>query len=214
MVDMVGGGKAGAGAGSAKSYTAAMAGGLDGGVRIALLALGTGQLVVGPLSDRYGRRPVILSGLALYFAASVAAAFAPHIAWLIGARALQAVVGGSADVVSGAFEHTIARDAWGRWPCRVEANVARILALFARHDVRATFFTLGWIAQRYPAVVRAIAAAGHEIASHGYGHQRVSELTPTAFREDVASAKKSVGEPFRIKPDLAELKALVRKLRL
>ncbi len=90
----------------------------------------------------------------------------------------------------GAFEHTIARDAWGRWPCRVEANVARILALFARHDVRATFFTLGWIAQRYPAVVRAIAAAGHEIASHGYGHQRVSELTPTAFREDVASAKK------------------------
>ncbi len=90
----------------------------------------------------------------------------------------------------GAFEHTIPRDAWEQWPCRVEANVERILALFARHDLRATFFTLGWIAERYPGVVRAIVAAGHELASHGHGHQRVGDLTSTAFREDVVRAKK------------------------
>lgn len=90
----------------------------------------------------------------------------------------------------GAFEHTIARAAWEQWPCRVEANVERILALFARHEVRATFFTLGWIAERYPALVRAIVAGGHELASHGHGHQRVGELSPAAFREDVVRAKK------------------------
>ncbi len=89
----------------------------------------------------------------------------------------------------GAFEHTIPRDAWEQWPCRVEANVERILALFARHGIHATFFTLGWIAERYPGVVRAIVAAGHELASHGYGHQRVGDLSPSAFREDVSRAK-------------------------
>jgi polysaccharide deacetylase family protein (PEP-CTERM system associated) len=90
----------------------------------------------------------------------------------------------------GAFEHTISRDAWEQWPCRVEANVERILALFARHDIRATFFTLGWIAERYPGVVRALVAAGHELASHGYGHQRASDLSPAAFREDIVHARK------------------------
>jgi len=90
----------------------------------------------------------------------------------------------------GAFEHTIARETWERWPCRVEANSERILALFARHDLRATFFTLGWIAERYPGVVRAIVAGGHELASHGHGHQRVHDLSPAAFREDVMRARK------------------------
>ncbi|PIX95822.1 MAG: polysaccharide deacetylase family protein [Hydrogenophilales bacterium CG_4_9_14_3_um_filter_63_34] len=90
----------------------------------------------------------------------------------------------------GAFEHTIARETWERWPCRVEANIERILALFARHDLRATFFTLGWIAERYPGVVRAIVAGGHELASHGHGHQRVHDLSPAAFREDVMRARK------------------------
>jgi polysaccharide deacetylase family protein (PEP-CTERM system associated) len=89
----------------------------------------------------------------------------------------------------GAFEHTIPRDDWARWPCRVEANIERILALFARHDIRATFFTLGWIAERYPAMVRSIVDAGHELASHGYGHQRASALTATEFRADVTRAK-------------------------
>lgn len=90
----------------------------------------------------------------------------------------------------GAFEHSIARNDWEHWPCRVEANVERILALFARHDIRATFFTLGWIAERHPGVVRAIVAGGHELASHGHGHQRVSDLSPAAFQADITRAKK------------------------
>lgn len=90
----------------------------------------------------------------------------------------------------GAFENTIARDAWETWPCRVEANIERILALFARHQIQATFFTLGWMAERYPGMVRSIVAAGHELASHGYGHQRVSDLTREEFQADVVRAKK------------------------
>jgi polysaccharide deacetylase family protein (PEP-CTERM system associated) len=89
----------------------------------------------------------------------------------------------------GAFEHTIPRSDWERWPCRVEANVDRILAMFERRGVRATFFTLGWVAERYPEMVRRIVAAGHELASHGYGHHRVTQLSETEFREDVTRAK-------------------------
>jgi polysaccharide deacetylase family protein (PEP-CTERM system associated) len=89
----------------------------------------------------------------------------------------------------GAFEHTISRADWARWPCRVEANIERILALFERHDIKATFFTLGWIAERYPHMVRGIVAAGHELASHGYGHQRATTLTAAEFRADVIRAK-------------------------
>lgn len=89
----------------------------------------------------------------------------------------------------GAFERTIRPQDWERWPCRVEANIERILALFERRDLKATFFTLGWIAERYPGVPRAIAAAGHEIASHGYGHQRANHMTPEQFRQDVSRAK-------------------------
>ncbi|MCK6429047.1 MAG: polysaccharide deacetylase family protein, partial [Burkholderiaceae bacterium] len=72
----------------------------------------------------------------------------------------------------------IARHRWDAMPCRVERNVDRLLQLFERHRAHATFFTLGWIAERYPRIVRSIAAAGHEIASHGYGHLRASEQTP------------------------------------
>ena len=89
----------------------------------------------------------------------------------------------------GAFEHTIPHTDWDRWPCRVEANVERILNLFAKHQVKATFFTLGWIAERYPQVVRNIVQHGHELASHGYGHQRASHLTESEFFEDVSRAK-------------------------
>lgn len=90
----------------------------------------------------------------------------------------------------GAFEHTIPRGDWERWPCRVEANVERILALFERRGVQATFFTLGWIAERYPALVQRIVAGGHELASHGYGHQRASDLSQDEFSDDVGRAKK------------------------
>ncbi len=83
----------------------------------------------------------------------------------------------------------IARDQWDRFPCRVERNVDAILALLADKNAHATFFTLGWIGEHYPEVVRRIARGGHEIASHGYMHERVSDLSPDEFREDVIRAK-------------------------
>lgn len=83
----------------------------------------------------------------------------------------------------------IRRDEWDSRECRVERNVDRILALLAQHDIRATFFTLGWIAERYPQLVRQIVAQGHELASHGYGHQRASDLSRDAFRDDIVHAK-------------------------
>ncbi len=88
-----------------------------------------------------------------------------------------------------AFAPHIARSDWDRRECRIERNVERILEMLAAHEIRATFFTLGWIAERYPQVVRAIVAQGHELASHGYGHQRVSDLTRQEFEADIRRAK-------------------------
>ncbi|MDE2300909.1 MAG: DUF3473 domain-containing protein, partial [Burkholderiales bacterium] len=88
-----------------------------------------------------------------------------------------------------AFAPHIARSDWDRRECRVERNVERILEMLAAHNVKATFFTLGWIAERYPALVRAIVAQGHELASHGYGHQRVSDLSRAEFCADIERAK-------------------------
>ncbi|RMD62719.1 MAG: DUF3473 domain-containing protein [Alphaproteobacteria bacterium] len=89
-----------------------------------------------------------------------------------------------------AFANIVRRADWDRLDSRVEDNVSRILDLFAAHDVHGTFFTLGWIAQRHPAMVRRIAAAGHEIASHGFQHVRVHDQTPAVFREDAATTRK------------------------
>jgi polysaccharide deacetylase family protein (PEP-CTERM system associated) len=88
-----------------------------------------------------------------------------------------------------AFAPYIARDSWPARECRVEANVERILALFEQNGVKATFFTLGWIAERYPALVRRIVAGGHELASHGYGHLRASDQDRAEFDNDIRSAK-------------------------
>lgn len=88
-----------------------------------------------------------------------------------------------------AFAPYIARADWERRECRVERNVDRILALLDEHDTEATFFTLGWIAERYPQLVRRIAAQGHEVASHGYGHERASDLGHAEFRADIERAK-------------------------
>jgi polysaccharide deacetylase family protein (PEP-CTERM system associated) len=88
-----------------------------------------------------------------------------------------------------AFAPYIARDSWPQRECRVEANMERILALFERHGVKATFFTLGWIAERYPQVVRRIVAGGHELASHGYGHLRASDQNRAEFDNDIRSSK-------------------------
>jgi polysaccharide deacetylase family protein (PEP-CTERM system associated) len=81
------------------------------------------------------------------------------------------------------------RNSWDSVPCRIERNVERILELLDAHTARATFFTLGWVAERYPALVRRIADVGHEVASHGYGHERASAMTPDAFTADIALAK-------------------------
>jgi polysaccharide deacetylase family protein (PEP-CTERM system associated) len=83
----------------------------------------------------------------------------------------------------------ISRSDWERIPCRVERNVEAILALLADSDAQATFFTLGWIAERYPALVRRIVAAGHELASHGYAHLRIHEQTRAEFLQDIQRAK-------------------------
>jgi polysaccharide deacetylase family protein (PEP-CTERM system associated) len=89
-----------------------------------------------------------------------------------------------------AFAPVIDRARWDDLPCRVERNVDRLLEMLAAHRSRATFFTLGWIAERYPALVRRIAQAGHEVASHGYGHQRANEQTPEEFASDIRRAKR------------------------
>ena len=92
----------------------------------------------------------------------------------------------------GAFEKVIARDDWDGLEHRVEANTDAVLALFGACGVQATFFTLGWVAERYPALMRRIVAAGHEIASHGWDHQRVFTLQPEQFRSDLARARATI----------------------
>lgn len=88
-----------------------------------------------------------------------------------------------------ALESVVDRAAWDRYPSRVEACTERLLALLQSRGMTATFFTLGWIAERFPALVRRIAAAGHEVASHGQLHRRVTTLTPEEFRADVRLAR-------------------------
>jgi polysaccharide deacetylase family protein (PEP-CTERM system associated) len=88
-----------------------------------------------------------------------------------------------------AFEGIAPRPRWDRFESRVSANTDRLLALFAEKGVKATFFVLGWVADRQPELVRRIAEGGHEIASHGYAHRLVYDLTRTTFRDDTRRAK-------------------------
>lgn len=83
----------------------------------------------------------------------------------------------------------IARADWDRMPCRVERNMDCILELLDDSGTHATFFTLGWIAERYPQLVRRLVCAGHELASHGYAHHRATEQRPAEFLQDVRRAK-------------------------
>jgi len=83
----------------------------------------------------------------------------------------------------------ISRESWGERELRVERNTDRMLALLDEHDSRCTCFVLGWVADRCPSLVRRIAAEGHEIASHGYGHELIYRLSPDEFREDVRRSK-------------------------
>jgi polysaccharide deacetylase family protein (PEP-CTERM system associated) len=89
----------------------------------------------------------------------------------------------------GAFEGVVAPEQWGNFPSRIERNVDALLDVLAAHDATGTFFTLGWVADRHPGVVRRIVEAGHEMASHGWWHRRVTTLTPDQFRSDVRASK-------------------------
>lgn len=88
-----------------------------------------------------------------------------------------------------AFANVIRKEDWPRWEPRVERNTHRLLDLFAGHEVKGTFFVLGWIAERHPKLVREVARAGHEIACHGYDHQLIRNQGPEAFRTDIRHAK-------------------------
>ena len=88
-----------------------------------------------------------------------------------------------------AFEHSIDRSSWDKLQHRVRTNIDLTLHILSEYQVKATFFTLGWVAERYPEIVTGILENGHELASHGYGHQRVSDLTPDKFRADIIKAK-------------------------
>lgn len=88
-----------------------------------------------------------------------------------------------------AFETVIGRDGWEAWPSRVALATDRLLELFARRGASATFFMLGWVAEREPALVRRIVEAGHELACHGYDHTRITTQTQAEFRGDLARSK-------------------------
>jgi len=123
----------------------------------------------------------------------------------------QALTRGSAPVVNAmtvdvedyfqvsAFERYVDKAQWPTWPLRVQDNTLRILDLFAAHQVRGTFFTLGWVAERYPDLIKRIVSEGHEIASHGWDHVRVNTQTPDEFRKDIERTRKLLqdisGEP-------------------
>jgi polysaccharide deacetylase family protein (PEP-CTERM system associated) len=98
-----------------------------------------------------------------------------------------------------AFEHIITAEDWPAYESRVEQTTSRLLEHFSQAGAKATFFVLGWVAERHPALIRTIRAEGHEVASHGYAHQVLTALTPSQFRVDVRRAKQILedilGEP-------------------
>jgi polysaccharide deacetylase family protein (PEP-CTERM system associated) len=89
-----------------------------------------------------------------------------------------------------AFDRAVSREDWDRQPSRVEGNTERLLDLLGRTGARATCFVLGWVAERHPALVRRIAAEGHEVASHGWWHRRIGSLTPEELRQEVRDSKR------------------------
>jgi polysaccharide deacetylase family protein (PEP-CTERM system associated) len=90
------------------------------------------------------------------------------------------------------FDGVVPRSTWGSLESRVCRNTERLLDIFDEHGVRSTFFVLGWVAERYPRLVRAIVQRRHEVASHGYAHRLVYDQTPNTFREDVRRAKRII----------------------
>lgn len=92
----------------------------------------------------------------------------------------------------GAFEKVVRKEDWPNYEVRVESNTDAVLQLFADANVKATFFTLGWVAERFPALIRRIAEEGHEVASHGCDHKRVFQMTPEEFAADIARSRKQL----------------------
>ena len=99
-----------------------------------------------------------------------------------------------------AFANVVPRDSWNRYPSRIEQNTARVLDLFAELNIKATFFILGWVADRFPRLVQRIISEGHEPACHSYWHRLVYSMTPAQFRTDTLRAKKAIeqaaGQPI------------------
>jgi polysaccharide deacetylase family protein (PEP-CTERM system associated) len=96
-----------------------------------------------------------------------------------------------------AFETVIDRSTWDSYPSRVVGNTRRILRLLAEYDVRATFFVLGWIADRHPDLVKEIAMNGHEVATHGYWHELIYRQTPDEFAEDLCRSLEAISRALR-----------------
>jgi polysaccharide deacetylase family protein (PEP-CTERM system associated) len=100
-----------------------------------------------------------------------------------------------------ALESVVSRDEWLSMPSRIAGSIDTLLATLDRHGTKGTFFVLGWLAEHRAGVIRSIADAGHEIASHGYRHERVTSLTPATFREDIRTSKTAledlVGKPVQ-----------------
>jgi hypothetical protein len=94
--------------------------------------------------------------------------------------------------------HLVDPHRWDKMPSRIEAATGLVLDLFAKHRVRATFFALGWVAERHPALVRRIVEAGHEVGCHSYSHRLVFELTPEEFREDTVRAVSAIANACEI----------------
>src|SRR5581483_10811265 len=91
-----------------------------------------------------------------------------------------------------AFSRVVSRDSWGQYPCRVEQNTRRLMDVLDASGVHGTFFILGWVADRYPGLVREIVARGHEPSCHSYWHRLIYGLTPAEFRADTLRAKECI----------------------
>ena len=99
-----------------------------------------------------------------------------------------------------AFSDVVDRSRWGSYTSRVESNTQRLLGLLAKLEVRGTFFILGWVAERFPSLVRDIAAGGHELACHSYWHRLIYKLSAAEFREDTSRAKNVIGQDLAVEP--------------
>jgi polysaccharide deacetylase family protein (PEP-CTERM system associated) len=98
-----------------------------------------------------------------------------------------------------AFSGSVRRDSWDSWPSRVVNNTGKILDLFDRYNVKGTFFMVGWVAQKFPALVQDIQHRGHELACHSFWHRTVYSLTPEEFRQDTRDAVRAIEDAAGVK---------------